>query len=43
VLRCAFGDLQLHRVQASIRPGNERSIALVRGAGFRRRGSHGAT
>ncbi|MDP9119020.1 MAG: GNAT family N-acetyltransferase [Actinomycetota bacterium] len=38
VLRYAFGDLHLHRVQASIQPGNERSIALVRGAGFRKEG-----
>jgi [ribosomal protein S5]-alanine N-acetyltransferase len=37
-LRHAFGDLRLHRVQASIQPENERSIALVRGAGFRREG-----
>lgn len=38
VLRHAFHDLRLHRVQASIQPGNERSIALVRGAGFRNEG-----
>jgi [ribosomal protein S5]-alanine N-acetyltransferase len=38
VLRYAFGDLRLHRVQASIQPGNARSIALVRGAGFRKEG-----
>jgi [ribosomal protein S5]-alanine N-acetyltransferase len=38
VLRYAFGDLRLHRVEASIQPGNERSVALVRGAGFRREG-----
>ncbi|HET9672168.1 MAG TPA: GNAT family protein [Actinomycetota bacterium] len=38
VLRYAFGDLRLHRLQAAIQPGNERSIALVRGAGFRREG-----
>jgi ribosomal-protein-alanine N-acetyltransferase len=38
VLSYAFGDLRLHRVQASIQPENERSIALVRGAGFRREG-----
>lgn len=38
VLRHAFGDLRLHRVQASIQPGNEPSVALVRSAGFRREG-----
>ena len=38
VLSYAFGDLRLHRVQASIQPENERSIGLVRGAGFRREG-----
>ena len=38
VLKYAFGDLRLHRVEASIQPENERSIALVRGAGFRREG-----
>ena len=38
VLRHAFDDLRLHRVQASIQPGNERSIALVRAAGFRLEG-----
>ena len=38
LLRVAFGDLRLHRVQASIQPENERSIALVRAAGFRREG-----
>jgi ribosomal-protein-alanine N-acetyltransferase len=38
VLRQAFGRLGLHRVEANIQPGNERSIALVRGAGFRREG-----
>jgi [ribosomal protein S5]-alanine N-acetyltransferase len=38
VLRYAFSDLRLHRVQASIQPENERSIALVRGAGFRPEG-----
>lgn len=38
VLRHAFGDLRLHRLQASIQPGNEPSIALVRGAGFRKEG-----
>ena len=38
LLRHAFGDLRLHRVQASIQPENERSIALVRAAGFRKEG-----
>ena len=38
VLRFAFDDLRLHRVQASIQPGNERSIALVRAGGFRYEG-----
>jgi [ribosomal protein S5]-alanine N-acetyltransferase len=38
VLRHAFGSLRLHRVQASIQPENERSIALVRAAGFRYEG-----
>jgi ribosomal-protein-alanine N-acetyltransferase len=39
VLRHAFVDLGLHRLQASIQPANARSIALVRGAGFTREGS----
>jgi ribosomal-protein-alanine N-acetyltransferase len=38
VLRHAFGPLGLHRVEANIQPGNAASIALVRGAGFRREG-----
>lgn len=38
VLRYAFGPLGLHRLEANIQPGNERSMALVRGAGFRREG-----
>jgi ribosomal-protein-alanine N-acetyltransferase len=38
VLRHACDDLRLHRVQASVQPGNERSAALVRGAGFRNEG-----
>ena len=33
LLRYAFDDLGLHRVQANVQPGNEASIALVRGAG----------
>jgi ribosomal-protein-alanine N-acetyltransferase len=38
VLRYAFDDLRLHRLQAAIQPGNERSAELVRAAGFRREG-----
>jgi len=34
----AFGRLRLHRLEANIRPENAASIALVRGAGFRREG-----
>ena len=37
-LRHAFRALKLHRVEANIEPGNEASIALVRGAGFTREG-----
>lgn len=38
VLRAAFVDLRLHRLEANIQPGNVASLALVRGAGFRREG-----
>jgi ribosomal-protein-alanine N-acetyltransferase len=38
VLRHAFLTLKLHRVEANIQPGNRPSIALARGAGFRREG-----
>lgn len=38
VLRNAFLNLHLHRVEANIQPGNRASIALARGAGFRREG-----
>lgn len=37
-LRHGFGSLRLHRVEANILPANRPSIALVRGAGFRREG-----
>ena len=38
VLRHAFASLRLHRVEANIQPTNASSIALARGAGFRREG-----
>ena len=38
VLDYAFGELMLHRIEANIQPGNERSKALVEGAGFIREG-----
>jgi len=38
VIKRAFSALRLHRVEANIQPGNRASIALARGAGFRREG-----
>ena len=38
VLRYAFRDLKLHRVEAAIQPGNARSLALVRRCGFTKEG-----
>lgn len=38
ILRRAFGELRLHRIEAAIQPGNTRSIGLVSGAGFRLEG-----
>jgi ribosomal-protein-alanine N-acetyltransferase len=38
VLATAFVTLGLHRIEANIQPDNHASIALARGAGFRREG-----
>jgi ribosomal-protein-alanine N-acetyltransferase len=38
VLRRAFSDLRLHRLEANIQPGNTRSIALVQRCRFEREG-----
>jgi ribosomal-protein-alanine N-acetyltransferase len=38
VMRHAFGAMGLHRLEANIQPGNEPSIALAKGAGFRLEG-----
>lgn len=38
VLHYAFRQLRLHRLEANIQPGNEASLALVEGLGFRLEG-----
>jgi ribosomal-protein-alanine N-acetyltransferase len=38
VLRRAFVDLRLHRIEANIQPDNRASLALAQGAGFLREG-----
>ncbi len=38
VIRHAFGELRLHRLEANIQPGNHASIRLVQRLGFRREG-----
>ena len=38
VIRLAFREYGLHRLEANVQPDNQRSIALVRALGFRREG-----
>jgi ribosomal-protein-alanine N-acetyltransferase len=37
-IRHAFGAIGLHRIQANVQPGNERSITLLRSLGFSEEG-----
>jgi ribosomal-protein-alanine N-acetyltransferase len=39
VINLAFRDLGLHRLEANVQSGNRRSLALVKGLGFRREGT----
>ncbi len=38
VVKAAFREMKLHRLEANIQPGNKASIALVKRLGFRREG-----
>ena len=38
IMRHAFSNLDLHRLEANIQPGNDRSVALVKRCGFRHEG-----
>jgi ribosomal-protein-alanine N-acetyltransferase len=38
VFRYVFGELRLHRLQANVQPGNERSLELLRATGWREEG-----
>ena len=38
LFRYAFGELGLHRLQANVQPGNERSLGLLRATGWREEG-----